>query len=145
MIEQIENLSQKEREILLKAPILVSVLAASEDHDISDSQKADVIELEHIKTFSAKPILIPYYKEVEKDFKKHFEETVKKYFPFDDAKREALKKEINLLNTVIAKLDKEFAQTLHTSLSNYAENVKKANNSLLFNFIFPIPIPGFTN
>ena len=110
------------------------------------NEKADAIELEHIKTFSAKPLLIPYYKEVEKNFKKHFEETINKYAPFDDEKREALKKEIEILNSIINKIDKEFALTLHTSLSAYAEHVKKADkNNMLFNFIFPIPIHGFTD
>lgn len=146
MIEQFKHLTQEEKEILLKAPILLSVLSASWDHEISKKEKADIIELEHIKTFSAIPLLIPYYKEVEQKFKKYFEETITKYSPFDDAKQESLKKEINLLNTVIDKLDKGFAQKLHTSLTSYAEHVKKADeNSLLMNFIFPIPIHGFTD
>lgn len=146
MIAQINKLTPQEKEILFKAPILVSVLAASSDHDINNKEKADAISLEHIKTFSADELLIPYYKEAEKDFKKHFEEVVNKYAPFDDTKREALKEEINKLNIVIAKLDKQYAQALHTSLSSYAEHVKKAGNySLLMNFIFPIPIHGFTD
>ena len=146
MIEQINNLSQEEKEILFKAPILLSVLSASWNHEISKKEKADMIELEHIKTFSAVPLLIPYYKEVEKKFKLYFEEIMTKYSPFDDEKRECLKKDIHSLNTIIAKLDKRFAQKLHTSLSSYAEHVKKADeNSLLMNFIFPIPIHGFTD
>jgi len=146
MIEQIKKLTQAEREILFKAPILVSVLAASWDHEISNREEADAIEFVHIKTFSAAPLLIDYYKEVSNDFKKHFETTVKKYAPFDDAKREALKKEISRLNNVIAKLDKEFAKTLHKSLAAYAEHVKKAyKKGLLMNFVFPVPIRGFTD
>jgi len=146
MIEQINNLSQEETETLYKAPILLSVLSASWNHEISKKEKADMIELEYIKTFSAIPLLIPYYKEVEKKFKVYFEEIMNKYSPFDDAKRESLKKDIHSLNMIIAKLDKGFAQKLHTSLTAYAEHVKKADeNSLLMNFIFPIPIHGFTD
>src|ERR1035437_3216228 len=130
MIKQFEKLTKAEIELLLKAPILVSVLATSGDHEISKKEKAEAVKFAHIKTFSADPLLLPYYKEVEKNFIIYFEEIVKKYAPFDDVKREALKKEIDTLNTVIAKLDKQFARTLHRSLSNYAEHVKKFDRVL---------------
>lgn len=143
MIKQFEKLTKEEWDLLIKAPILVSVLAASYDNEVSSSQKADAIELAHIKSYSADPLLKDYYKEVETNFREHFEEIVKKYAPFDDAKREALKKEISVINKVISKLDKNFALLLHKSLSGYAEHVKHAENNLLVNFIFPIPIHGF--
>ncbi len=145
MIKQFEKLTKEEAELLLKAPILVSVLAASGDNEISEKEKADAMMLAHIKTFTADPLLMPYYKEVENNFESYFETVVKTYSPFDDAKRLALNKEINILNTVIAKLDKEFARTLNTSLSSYAEHVKKAEKSILESFIFPIPIHGLTD
>lgn len=144
MIKQFEKLNRKEIELLFMAPVLVSVLAASGDHEISQDGKAEAIKLAHLKTFTADPILLAYYEEVETDFKKHFEETVKKYSPFDVAKREDLKKEINVLNTVIAKLDKEFGQMLNDSLTGYVRHVKRAGISILDDFIFPIAIPGLT-
>ena len=60
-------------------------------------------------------------------------------------KRESLKKEINLLNNVILKLDKDFARVLHKSLSRYTEHVKKAERNFLENFIFPVPLQGITD
>jgi hypothetical protein len=142
MIEQIKKLTLEEKEVLFKAPILVSFLAASRNHEISE--KAEALELEHIKTFSADPLLLEYNKVISNNFQEHFKETVKKDVLFNDAKREALKKEIDLLNAVIAKPNKEFTKTLHNVLAAYAEHVKKADrNSLLRNFIFPIH--GFTN
>lgn len=145
MIEQFKKLTKKEIELLVKAPPLVSVLAASANHEISNSEKKDAMELAHLKTFTAHPLLIPYYKEVEKNFSRYFEETVKKYAPFDDNKREELKKEINVLNNVIAKLDRDYAKMLHSSFTKYAEHVKEADKSFLLNFIFPLPIPGLTD
>ena len=68
-----------------------------------------------------------------------------KYAPFDDASREALKNEINGVNIVIDGLDQDFARALHRSLTGYAEHVKKASRSILLDFIFPVPIPGFTD
>ena len=145
MIKQFEKLTKEETELLLKAPILVSVLATSGDHEISKREKAEAVKFAHIKTFSADPLLLSYYKEVEKNFIAYFEAIVKKYAPFDNAKREALKKEIDTLNIVISKLDKQFARTLHRSLSNYAEHVMKSDRVLLETFIFPIPIHGLSD
>ena len=144
MIKQFEKLTKQEIELLSKAPVFVSVLAASSDREISNNEKADAIKLAHLKTFTAYPLLIPYYKEVEKNFKSYFEAIVKIYAPFDDAKREELKQEIYSVNALIGKLDKEFASALHTSLSEYAEHVRKADNNAFVNFVFPLPIEGLT-
>jgi hypothetical protein len=144
MVKEIDELSAEDRAILLKAPALISVLAASGDHEISKSEKADAVKMAHLKTYSANPLLINYYKEVETDFVRNFQETVKKYIPFDDLKREALKKEISIANNILTKLDPEFSETLHQSLSEYTENVKKSEWNILDSFIFPIPIKGLS-
>ena len=145
MIKEFKKLTTKEQNLLIKAPALVSVLAASGSFGINNEQKAEAIRMAHLKTYTANPLLLPYYAEVETCFTKNFEATVKKYAPFDDAKRELLKKEISLTNQVIAKLDKEFAISLHLSLEGYANHVKKTARSFFENFIFPIPIKGLTD
>lgn len=144
MIKQIEKLTEQEKEFLFKAPILLSVLAASGDHEINKKQKADAVKFIHLKTFTASPLLIPYYKEVEKKFNKYFNEAVKKYAPFDDVKRQALKAEINIIDTIIQKLEKNFARALHKSLTNYADHVRRSGESIIEGFIFPVPINGLT-
>ncbi len=89
-------------------------------------------------------MLLAYYKEVKNNFENNFEEIVRKYPPFNDVKIEALKQEIGNVNTIISKLAKEFAVVFHKSLSGYAEHVRKANNNVMMNFVFPIPIKGLT-
>ncbi len=145
MIKQFEKLSNEEKELMLQAPILVSVLASSSNHEISKSEKADAIKMAHMKTFTADPLLLEYYKEVEKDFNSYFDSVEKKYTPFNDTNKEALKEQIDLVNKVISKLDEEYAKTLHRSLSGYAEHVKKAGRGLLENFIFPVPVSGLND
>jgi hypothetical protein len=144
MIKQFEKLTQDEQDLLLRAPVLVSVLAACSYNYVNKSQKADAIKLAHFKTFTAAPVLLPYYIEVDKTFRERFDATVEMYFPFDNEKREALKKEITHVNQVIAKLDKDYAAILHKSLEKYARHVNKAAHSVFEDFLFPIPIPGLT-
>lgn len=144
MIKQFEKLTNEERELLLKAPVLVSVLASCSSNKVNKAQKADAIKLAHLKTFTANPLLLSYYAAVEKTFKDEFEAAIKKYFPFDDANRKDLKVELERVNLVIGKLDKEYAQVLHNSLNRYSNHVKKAAHSIFQDFIFPMPIEGLS-
>ena len=146
MIKQLEKLSKEDRQLLYKAPVLVSVLASSSFNEvkINKSQKADAIKLAHLKTFTAMPLLIPYYAEVEKDFKETFEKAIQEYFPFDETKRNELKKEMDKISSVINKLDKEYAEALGKSFERYAKHVKKAAHSIFQDFIFPMPIEGLS-
>lgn len=144
-MELFNGLTKDETESLLKAPVLISVFVASRDHEISKKEKAEAVKLTHLKTFTADPHLQSYYKEVEKNFSALFEDAVRKYDPFDDAKRDALMGEINTVNTIIAKLGKEYATIFQRSFSNYVEHVKKADRVILENFVFPFPLPGLTD
>ena len=140
MIKEFETLTSNERALLLKAPAIVSILAASTTGEINEWEKADAIKLSHLKTFSAHPLLIQYYKEVEKGFEENFEHMVKVYSPFNEGARKLLQIKVDKINVVLEKLDPEFAVTLRTSLSGYADHVKKAYKGLIVNFLFPFPI-----
>lgn len=144
MTKIFKKLTTDEVAVLIKAPVLVSVLAASNDKKISENEKAEATKLAHLKTFTADPLLLPYYNEVEKGFKTYFVKIVTKYTPFNDKKTAALKQEIDLANSIIGKLDKEDAVTLYHSLAAYTEHVRKAEHSVLVDFLFPLPIKGVT-
>jgi hypothetical protein len=131
MISQFKKLTQQERLLLFSAPALVSVLAASEGNEISSVDKADATYLAHLKTFTAVFILLPFYDEVDKNFKLNFKRTVDKYSPLNDVNRQKLKEEINSANMVISKLDKAYALALHNSLQGYEQHVKEADMALL--------------
>lgn len=143
MIKPFEKLTGDEQELLLNAPALVSVMSSCSYNSVNDLKKEDAIKLSHIKTFTADPTLIPYYLEVEKNFKEKFEATVAKYFPFDHDQRQGLLNEINRVNVVIGKLDFKFGNTLRRSLDLFAKHVRNAH-SVIRDFMFPIPIQGLT-
>ncbi len=145
MITQFEKLTKEEAALLFRAPVLVSVLAATSNHKVNEVQKADAIKLAHLKTFTANPLLLPYYKEVAENFERNFEEAVKKYAPFDEKKRKMLEQEIEIVKAIIAKLDTKFASKLQYSLSKYEKHVRKAERMFLDDFIFPVPIHGLTD
>jgi len=140
MIPQFEKLNLQEQKLLIKAPVLLSVLASCADHSINKTQKAEAIRLAHIKTFTAIPELQPYFKEVENNFKEHFEETARRYYPFDEAQRDLLKTEIKNVQDIIPKLNPFYARALTRSLERYAGHVKRATHTVFRDFIFPLVI-----
>ncbi|MBC7381595.1 MAG: hypothetical protein H7296_01225 [Bacteroidia bacterium] len=145
MIDAFESLSAEEQKQLLKAPALVSVLAASYDYEITKAEKAEAFRFTHLKSYQAHPTHLFYFLKVEDSFEKNFRETVEKYAPFDDDKRHALKAELNLTNSIIEKLEDSLAKAIHKSLLEYTDHIRKADRSFLEYFVFPLPIPGLTD
>ncbi|HWJ28189.1 MAG TPA: hypothetical protein VNS32_16720 [Flavisolibacter sp.] len=144
MIPQMEKLSDEEQQLLFRAPVLVSVLASCSYKEVNEKQKADAIKLAHLKTFTAVPVLLPYYYEVDKIFREEFENMVQRYYPFDTAQRQALELELRKVHRVMAKLNKEYALALSKSLDRYADHVKKADHSVFQDFLFAFSIPGLS-
>lgn len=144
-MKSFDDLPAEEQRLLLKAPVLVSVLASTKSNSINKAQKADAIKLAHFKTFTANPLLLSYYNKVDESFKDDFEASVKQYFPFDESKTLELKNELNVIHGIIKKLDHTYGSILIRSLEKYALHVKKAGHSVIEDFIFPIPIPGLSS
>ena len=107
MIKQFQNLLPSEANDLLKAPALISVYAACSLKGVNAAQKADAVKLAHLKTFTANAALIPFYREVDTNFKEEFEEAAKEYMPFDNEKVERLKQKIERIKFIVKKLDPE--------------------------------------
>lgn len=144
-MKQLESLTNEERKILLTAPVLLSVLASCSNNEINKDQKADAIRLAHLRTFTADPLLIPFYIEVEKNFQKQFELLVKEYLPLDESKRNEIKNKMKSINVILKKLNKDYADRLYESFEKYERHVKKAGHTVVQDFIFPMPLPGLTD
>lgn len=142
MRKEFGQLSQNEIEILLKAPAIVSFLAAIGTGEISQWRKVDSIKCAHLKTFTSTHLLTPYYKVVERVFNRNLEMIIKKYSPFDELSRVGLQRETDAVNNVIKKLDQELATELRTSLFEYMQHVKKIYRDFAVNFFISFSTPG---
>ena len=145
MIKQFQNLTKDEVDVLMKAPVLMSVLAACSTDGVNHAQKADAIRLSHLKTYTANSLLLPFYGEVEKNFEEQFESAVKEYTPFDKEKLLRLKAQIEKVKQIAKKLDPEYGNILLRSFEKYERHVRRAGHSVVEDFIFPIPIHGLSN
>ncbi|GAA4463723.1 hypothetical protein GCM10023093_12810 [Nemorincola caseinilytica] len=135
--EQLTRLTEDEKTLLLKAPVLISILAAAGDDHLSENEKAEVVRQAHLKTFTSADVLHPYYAEVDRHFQQNFDSALSTYVPFDEQKRESLTREADHINRIISKLDKDLANTLRKSLGDYGRHVKYADRKFVGNYILP--------
>lgn len=134
MENQLKKLTNNERELLLKAPVLISILAASTDEKIDRKEQKEAIELSHLRTFTSSPILQPFYKEVEVVFKKNLEELLHKYEPFNVTRQNLIKSELKIIYNLLSKLDDKFEKELKESLESYRKHI--ANVHIKFTDFF---------
>jgi hypothetical protein len=141
MIKEFEPLTVEERDLLFRAPVLVSVLVSCAPNEMNETKKMDAIKLAHLRTFTAPPLLLSYYKEVDKIFKEEFEKAEKLYSPFDSESRARIKLELNKIYHIIGKLDEAYGKELIKSLDSYSRHIKKSVYNVFQDVIFPL---GYT-
>jgi hypothetical protein len=139
-MKQFSMLTKDEREALLKFPAYISILAANSDGMLDKAEK-----LEHIKTFSADPLLTEFYWEADKVFKNNLE-MLDKNLPEGTESRDAtIKYELMKLEKIILKLGDDYASVMHHSMKSFKDHVSKAHGNVLIDFIFPMPIKGLSD
>ncbi|HRH85029.1 MAG TPA: hypothetical protein PK210_12395 [Bacteroidia bacterium] len=144
-MNELKKLNLQEKEMLLKAPAYVSLLAANADAGMDETEKRVAIEFSHIKTFSCHPMLREFYHEVEKTFNTNIEQ-LNNQLPKDKVERKnAINVELAKLESIFIKLGNEYAATLHRSFISFSEHVSKAHKSVLESFIIPLYIKGLTD
>lgn len=143
-MKQFNTLTKQENEALLKFPAYITLLAADSDGVLDKAEKKEAIKLEHIKTFSADPLLAGFYKEADKVFKNNLEQ-IDKDLPQEKNSREAaIKNELTKLEQITSKLGEDYISVMHHSMNSFKDHVSKAHHNVLIDFIFPIPIKGLS-
>jgi len=144
-MKNLENLKSSEREMLLKFPVYISLLAASNDDSLDETEKKEAIKFCHIKTYSCHPLLYDFYQEAEKVFEKNIEQLDNELPKEKDERDTAIKTELAKLENILLKLGKDYAATMHRGMKSFKDHVSKSHHSILESFIFPIPIKGLTD
>lgn len=139
MSAEIDKLDETDREILLRAPAIVALLAAiSDDGEVSKSEKSESVKLAHLRTYTSHEILHNFYKEVDKVFEGYFDEEAAKMPDGKEEREKYLEGRLTDLNEVLPKLNKIYANELVLSLKSFARHVFKSNAGYLEFFVLPI-------
>lgn len=140
-----ETLSEQDQKTLLKFPAYITLLAANSDGKLSEKEKKYAIKFSHIKTYTCDPMLSAFYKASDAVFEENVLQ-LDQNLPHEQAARaEAIKRELILLEKLVLKLGKDYTETMHRSMASFKDHVSKASRNVLMDFIFPMPMKGFTN
>jgi len=140
-----QNLPENEKELLLKFPAYVSLLAATYHNGIDKEEKKSAIEFAHIKTFSSDPVLRDFFNDAESRIETNINELDRQLPKKKKEREEAIKTELEKLENIVAELGSDFSRALHQSMKDYREHVAHAHQNLFEYLIFPVPIKGLTS
>ena len=131
MILEFKDLESQEIDLLLKAPILVSILIAGADNEIDNSEIREAVSISKLKQVKARKELIEYYKEVGMDFEDKLKVILASY-PVDAGKRNPMiVEELEGLNPILSKLPNTFSVKLYASLKDIAKKIAEASGGIL--------------
>lgn len=129
MVPEFKKLSGEELEMLIKAPLLVSILIAGADGSIDKSEIKGAINTTRKKTQS-NSALKTFYTEVAEDFEDKLKVLLQGY-PSNSAERCAqLENELTLLNPILTKVEGKLAREIYESLKSLALATAKSSGGL---------------
>jgi hypothetical protein len=141
---QFNDLTAQQKQALVKFPAYVSFLAAT-DSKLDEAEKMVAIKFAHTKSFSCHSILAEFYKESESVFEENLSQ-IEKSLPKDKISRDlVIKKELVILEKILAKLGNEYVSAMHHSMKTFKTHISRAHHSVIEDFILPISIPGLTD
>ena len=140
-----DDLNPAEKDLLLKVPVYVSMLAAEKNDHLDKIEKRTAIQFCHIKTFTCDPLLTQFYHEAEKKFETNINE-LDSALPADKAEREEIiTDELAKIERILLKLGTDYALVMHQSMTSFKNHVSRAHRNILEYFVFPLPINGITD
>jgi hypothetical protein len=144
-MKSFEELATAEKDMLLKFPVYISMLAAERDDHLNRAEKKEAARFCHIKTFTCDPLLKEFYHRAEKDFEKNIVELDNELPKEKTAREEAIQTELVKIENVLLKLGTDYALVMYRSMRSFKKHVSKAHRNVLEYFIFPLPIKGLTD
>lgn len=123
MLKNLVELKEEEKQLMIDAPLYVSILLAGADGEINSDEKKRTIELVHVKTYSETPALRDLYHEVEIDAQHRLNELLASLPDDLAARNEKLSSILEKINTILPKLEFHFAHRYYKSLRDFAHYV----------------------
>lgn len=130
MLYQLENLNSKEKDLVLNAPALVTILIAGADNQIDESEKAKAYKVVSVRAFSEKPDLKDIYGEISLDFDQQLDQIINTLPSNKEEREKIIVGLLSELSGVFGKVDLKFAKNFKTSLVSFAHRVANASGGV---------------
>ena len=125
------GLTPSEKQTLLDAPLLVTILIAGADNNIDKREKSWASKISNYRSTTAHYTLHDYYTLAAVDFDARLDTLIEE-LPNTGAERlPILSARLALLNGILAKLDARFAISFYKSMKTFAKEIAEASGGIL--------------
>jgi hypothetical protein len=130
---EFDQLSQEEKEFLLKIPVAITFLVAGSDNEIDHKERDWAERLIEFRASRNESDMVEYYNEVERDWETNFQEMAAKVTDYEDvdSRNAYLSEEIARANPILQKLDKGMGARLYVSFCTFAKQIAMASGGIL--------------
>lgn len=130
MIEGLESLSIEEQEFMLNVPVLITIMIADADNVIDEAEKDVAEKLAVIRSVRGRLPVQAYYRHLKDDFRERLKKHIDHYgattLNSDEVIRQ-ISADLETLNLIWNKLDRDVAIGFYQSFCSFAENIAKAS------------------
>lgn len=130
-MELLKDLTAEEQQQMKDAIAYITILVAGADGNITKSEIAASQKLTKIRSFSFHDELVPYYKEVGKDFTDRLEHFLDKLPDGVEERQQIISQELEKLNPILAKLNTHYGHVFYDSFVSFAKHVAKASGGII--------------
>ena len=131
MIPELEQLTRTERDLVVKAPLIVGILMAGADGnmDTRERRKLESVIFQKAEKFGNP--LNALYHEIRNNLTLGLVDLIHSHPKDPEERNRSIIRELGLLNDILPKLEPTFAQAYYESLREMAEKVAKASGGFL--------------
>ena len=126
---ELSRLSHNDKELLLKAPLLVCILIAGADGKIDDKEIKKTLQMtEHQK--SVDRVLEVFFSELVADFEEKLRVLIQTYSTKTEERNAMISDELAGLNSLWPRLPARFATAYYEMLKRFAHDIAKSSGGL---------------
>lgn len=131
MIPQFEGLSESQQELMYDAIPLITIYIAGADGNIDQDEKDWAEKVTKIRSYSYHESLLEFYTNLGNVYNDKLNAYLASLPDDVEARTAAIQEKLAGLNSILAKLDANFAARYYKGLVTFAEHVAKASGGIL--------------
>ena len=131
MVSAFQNLSEEEIELMLKVPLLVTILIAGADGNIDKAEVKEAISIAKGKRTRARKDLQEFYSDVAQDFEDKLKAMIHNMSTNQNERAEEITGQLTKVNDILAKLDHTYAIKFYESTKDLAKKIAEASGGIL--------------
>ena len=130
-MDYLVDLTPSEKQVLIDAPILVTILIAGADEHIDKREKSWAEKITNFRSKTAHHTLKDFYTIASENFDERLDSMINELPSKGSERLPILNSRLGLLNKILPKLDARFAKAFYDSMKTFAKEIAEASGGIL--------------